>query len=94
MQQQTSKSLMPSKMHLKLTMMLLRHGQGKLSEVWGIGTSEVSRKLNGETGIKLDQLADALEAIGADLVMGDESIVIPREEYEALKTLAKKGLSQ
>lgn len=34
----------------------------------------------------------AFIATGAELVIAEDTIIIQREEYDALKTLAKKGL--
>lgn len=72
---------------------LLKKGQTALAEIWDVSASETSRKLNGETGIKLSQLAAALDAVGAKIVFEDEHIVVPREEYYAIHTLARKALS-
>ncbi len=90
----TMRTSMPSETEMMLSNMLLRQGQAKLAQVWGISSSEVSRKLKSETGIKLDQMADALDAVGARIVFADEHTIVPTDEYEAIETLARKALSK
>ena len=85
---------MPSETLMILNTALLRKGQAELAKVWKVGSSEVSRKLKSETGIKLDQMADALEAVGARIVFDEEYAVVPMDEYLAIKTLARKELNK
>ncbi len=85
---------MPSETELVLSNALLRQGQAKLAQIWGISSSEVSRKLKSETGIKLDQMADALDEVGARIVFDDEYTVVPTDEYQAIEILARKALSK
>jgi hypothetical protein len=77
----------------KITTALLKHGQVKLAEHLDISASEVSRKINGEAGWTLDQLAKALTYVGAQIVPDNEKVVmVPKAEWEAMRTLAKKSL--
>lgn len=77
----------------RLVTVLLRFGQAKLAEVWDISSAEVSRKINGESGIKLEQLASALEMVGARIVEHDQ-VIVDADELEALRTLARKALER
>lgn len=77
----------------RLVSVLLRYGQTKLAEVWDVSAAEVSRKINGESGIKIDQIEEALASVGAHIVAHDQ-IVIDADELEALRTLARKALER
>lgn len=77
----------------KLVAVLLRHGQVKLAETWDVSSAEVSRKINGESGVKLEQLAAALEMVGASIVEHNQ-VVVDADELEALRTLARKSLER
>ena len=82
---------METKSHLIAA--LLRHGQVKLAEHLDISTPEVSRKINGDNGWTLEQLAKALDFVGAQVIPGDDSIVVMRkDEVIALRTLARISL--
>lgn len=77
----------------RLTTALLTHGQAKLADHLNVSATELSRKINGDNGWTLTQLAAALDFVGARVIPKDESlIVIPKDEFEALRTLAKKSL--
>lgn len=82
----------PSETTMRITTILLKHGQGNLADCWELSSSEVSRKLKGDTGISIAQFADALDSVGAVIVTSDEFICMPIEEVEALRILASKGL--
>ena len=80
---------------LRLATMLLKHGQPRICELLGLSPSEVSRKVNGEAGWTLEQLALVIDDVGAQVIPGDQDIVVvPRSELLALRTLAKKSLEQ
>ena len=77
----------------QLTTVLLTHGQSDLASHLGISSTELSKKINGENGWKLEQIAAALEFVGAKIVPADhEIVVLPKDYFDALKTLAKKSL--
>ncbi len=84
---------MPSETQMLLSNALLRKGQVELAQIWGVSSSETSRKLKSETGIKLEQFADALDAVGARIVFDDEYVVVPLDEFQAIETLARKALN-
>ena len=65
--------------------------QQKVAEILNVSQQEASKKINGENGIKLPQLAQLLDAAGVQLATNDD-VVIPRDEYSALMTLSKKAL--
>lgn len=72
---------------------LLRKGAGPLAEHLEVSEGEISKKINGENGWKLEQLAKAFDFAGAHIVRGDEDVVcIPREEYNAYRVLLRKSL--
>lgn len=78
-----------------MTTALLKHGQVRLAEHLDISATELSKKINGENGWRLEQIAKALDFVGAQVVPGDEDIVIvKRGEWLALRTLARKSLEQ
>jgi len=80
---------------LRLATMLLRHGQPRICELLKLSPSEVSRKCNGESGWTIEQLALVIDDVGAQLIPGDEDImVVKRSEIVALRTLARKSLEQ
>lgn len=77
----------------RLVAALLRNGSVKLANELGLSEGEVSKKINGESGWKLDQLAQAFEFVGARVIPGTEdAVIISRDEYTALRTLARKSL--
>jgi hypothetical protein len=79
----------------RLTTALLRLGQRRLAEIWGVDESEAGRRLNGQRNIPFDHFARALDELGIHLITPDEDLVtIPREELDALRVLAKKGLQR
>lgn len=71
---------------------LLRHGQIKLAELWNCSSPEVSKRLNGERNVPLDDFAAALDAVGVQMVT-DDRVVIDREEYDSLRDLARRYLA-
>lgn len=85
---------MPSETEMILNTALLKHGQAKLAEAIGVGSSEISRKLKNEAGLTFKQFADAIDFVGAKIIFEDDDIVIPVDEFKALKTLACKALRE
>lgn len=78
-----------------LIAILLRHGQSKLGECLDVSASEISKKINGDNGWTLEQLAKAFDYVDAQIIPGDETVVVmKRDEVNALRTLAKKALQQ
>ena len=78
----------------KLIPILLIHGQAKLAEALQLSQSELSRKINGENGWKLDDLEKALDFVDVSISSNDSSVVIDKDEYAALQTLAKKWFTK
>jgi hypothetical protein len=77
----------------RLTTALLRLGQSKLAEVWGVDASEAGRRLNGQRNIPFDDFSKALDALGIEIATPDQNaVVVPRDEWLALRTLARKSL--
>lgn len=69
-------------------------GQTKVSEVTGIDHTLISRFVSGERGLRIDQIGPVLDALGLRLVEANgEMRTIGADEHEALKLLARKGLS-
>ena len=77
--------------HEKLMQVLLFKGNGFIAEICGIAESEASRKISGENGFKLKQLADLFDALGVQLA-GKEDLVITRKKYQSLVELSKEQL--
>lgn len=73
---------------------LLKEGQAKLAQVWCCSPQEASRRINGDRGILIDDLAKAFEALDIKLVTDDESLVIPRDEVKALNLFANRYLER
>ena len=76
----------------KLTTALLKHGQVKLAEHLGISSTELSKKINGENGWKLEQIAAALDFVDVHLITEGDLVLVSKDELEALRTLARKSL--
>lgn len=78
---------------LKLFKILNDLTQPKIAEVLGVSQQEASKKMNGENGIKLPQLAQLLDAAGVQLA-GRDDIVISKEKYQALMVLSREALHE
>ncbi len=79
----------------RLTTALLRMGQQKLADIWKVDASEAGRRLNGQRNIPFEDFCKALDELGVELVTPDqEAVTVPKNEWTALRTLAKKGLEQ
>lgn len=77
----------------RLTTALLRLGQSALADIWEVDTSEAGRRLNSQRNIPFDDFAKALDALGIELVTPDQNVVtVPKDEWLALRTLARKSL--
>jgi len=81
-----------SKTKQHLTTALLRLGNSKLGEVWDCSAQEVSRRLNGDRNISLDDFANALDFLGITLVDDADVVVIPKDGIRALNLLANRYL--
>jgi len=75
-----------------LTTALLRLGASKLGKVWDCSPQEVSRRINGDRNISLDDFANALDFLGIKLVDDADVAVIPKDEIRALNLLANRYL--
>ena len=73
---------------------LLSRKQTELAEVLGLSSSELSRKINSEHGWKLNELEQALDWVGVTIASNEHSVIIDKDEYEALQTFAKKWLNR
>ena len=78
----------------KLIPILLIHGQAKLAQALGLSQSELSRKISGDNGWKLTDLEKALDFVGVTIASNEHSVIIDKDEYEALQTFAKKWLNR
>lgn len=79
----------------RLTTALLRMGQQRLAEIWKVDESEAGRRLNGQRNIPFDAFCNALDELGVELVTKDQdAVTVPKGEWTALRTLARKGLEQ
>lgn len=69
-------------------------GQTKVAEVTGIDHTLISRFVSGERGLRIDQIQPVMAALGLVLVEANgETRTISADEHEALKLLARKGLT-
>jgi len=77
----------------RLTTALLRFGQSKLADVWGVDASEAGRRLNGQRNIPFDDFVKALDALEIEFATQDQNaVIVPKDEWIALRTLARKSL--
>ena len=76
---------------LKLFKVLNELGQPKIADVLGVTQQEASKKMNGENGIKLPQLALLLDAAGVRFA-GRDDVVLSKAKYEALMVLSREAL--
>lgn len=69
--------------------------QVRLASSLGYSTTQMSRVMSGTAGMPLADVGAMLEALGLAVVhAGDEgTVTITADEYQALRTLAVKGLS-
>lgn len=70
-------------------------GQKHICDVMGKDPSTVSRMFSGKLGIPINELEDLLSALGLTLI--DQNLAevnLSKEEYQALLTLARKGLER
>lgn len=79
--------------HERLLAALLANGQQFIAEICECGVTEAHRKVNGESGWKLNQLAKILDALGLQIA-GPENVVMTQEEYQALWVMAHKVASE
>ena len=74
-----------------LMTVLSTEGQRKLAEALDISASEVSRKINGDSGFTIEQLAKGFDLVGAKILPRDENlVVVSKAEYSAIRLLAHK----
>ncbi|ADE14125.1 conserved hypothetical protein [Nitrosococcus halophilus Nc 4] len=67
--------------------------QNAISEQTGLSTTQVNRIVSGKAGISLGKVVLFLYALGYEVIEREgEMISVPREEYEAMRTLARKAL--
>lgn len=77
----------------RMTTALLKHGQARLAEHLEISPTELSKKINGENGWKTEQIAKAFDFAGIQILPAEEELmVVKRDEWLALRTLARKSL--
>jgi hypothetical protein len=83
------------KLKLRLETALRRYGADNLSKLWGVDESQVSRRLSGDRGMSLDDLAAALDAMGAQLVFPGEDVVMIRTAlYVSMLNMSKEAAYQ
>ena len=78
--------------HELLLTTITERGQLALGELLDLSSSEISRKINGENGFNLRQLAQIFDFLGVRLARRSD-IVVDREEYESMVRLAHKALT-
>lgn len=84
-----------SQIRAELVAALLRHGQAELGKHLKMSDSELSKKINDGSGWKLSQIAEALEFVGAQVVVSDGSkVVVSAQTLDALRTLARQELER
>lgn len=76
---------------------LADHGQRAVAEAAGISETRLSRWKSGDAaggGLHLSEVASALAALRLAVVdaAGGETVTVTREEYDALRTLARRAL--
>lgn len=70
-----------------------RLSQLEVANRTGIEKTAIHRLVVGERGIYLDEVHDVLHALGMAAIECDGDLVsLPKAEYDALRTLAKRGL--
>ncbi len=67
----------------KIETVLRRFGVSALARLWDCSESDASRRVSGERGILLDDLAKALDAAGVQIITADD-VVVSRAKYEAM----------
>ena len=77
-----------------LQAILLSRPQTKLAVALGLSESELSRKINSENGWKLVDLEKAFDFVGVTITSTEHSVVVDKDEYQALQTFAKKWLTR
>lgn len=82
-----------SETHVTLLRILLAKGNAHIAELLGLADSEVSRKISGETGFKLTQLAALFDEFGVKLASKDD-VVISKSKYKSLVLLANEHLTE
>jgi len=80
-----------SETHVKLLQIILCKGNSHISKTLEIAESETSRKVSGETGFKLTQLAKLFDEFGVKLA-SKEDVIISKKKYQSLVTLAKEQM--
>jgi len=73
---------------------LIKYGNPKLADLWGVSEAEASRRLSGERNIPLKDFIDALDAIGARIVTDPDVRCIHKDEIQALNLLAQRYLDR
>ncbi|QBQ56202.1 XRE family transcriptional regulator [Nitrosococcus wardiae] len=67
--------------------------QNVISERTGLSDSQVNRIVSSQSGLTLGKVVPFLCAIGYEVIEREGDMVsVPREEYEAMRTLARKAL--
>lgn len=78
---------------LKIYRLLRDFGEQNIAQILECSQQEVNRKLNGENGFKLTQLAQVFDAAGIQLA-GPDDVVITKAKYEALRVFAREALGE
>jgi hypothetical protein len=67
--------------------------QERIAEAIEKSPSQVNRIVSMQAGLMLEDSPKFFGSIGCDIIeANDEMITVPRTEYEALRTLARKAL--
>jgi hypothetical protein len=78
----------------ELTTALLCHGRAELARLWHCTEPEVSKRLNGERNISLENFCAALDALDVRLVTDPDIVLVHRDEIQALNLLAQRYLER
>lgn len=82
-----------SKTAQKLIATLTSKGQGFVSELLNLSSTEVSRKMLGESGFKVEQIAAIFDALDVQIVSPCENkVIVDRDHYKALTKLSSERL--
>jgi hypothetical protein len=77
------------KIRQQLTAALLKNGQSKLGELWDCSAGEVSKRVDGQRNINIDDMAKALTSAGVQIITDPDMRVVHKDEIQALSLFGK-----
>lgn len=79
--------------HLMLLQRVAEVGQRSLVDALQRDPSYVSRFFSGKSGLHINELEHVFSTLGLRVIQCEgETVTLDKEEYEALRVLAKKGI--